>query len=255
MDPTSPSGGDQTDLLSGGGTTLDSGSLSNMLVVTTTMRMLHRVHGNTTHLWPAVPLHSVLVEGSAGLEDRLVDPSTSSNTSNHGTVGRGDNLLRAGGQLHPGLLGVRVVGDDGGVVAGGPGELAAITSLFLKVAHDGSLGHVADGHHVADGKVGLLAAVHELSSVHALSSDEELLLHLVSVRIPEVGHGKGSATAWVVNDFLDVAMPLGEVDSPESRLALPVLRVRHEDRSRALPLGSDDATHLSCRSESSNKSL
>merc|ERR1712062_913995 len=102
--------------------------------------------------------------------------------------------------LHPGLLGVRVVGDHGGIVAGGPGELAAITSLLLKVAHDGSLGHVADGHHVADGKVGLLAAVHELSSVHTLSSDEELLLHLVSVRIPEVGHGKGSATAWVVDD-------------------------------------------------------
>merc|ERR1719150_1896709 len=134
-----------------------------------------------------------------------------------------------------------------------------ITSLLLEVAYNGSLGHVADGHHVADGKVGLFAAVHKLSSVHALSSDEELLLHLVAVRIPEVGHGKGSATAWVVDDLLDdsldVAMPLGEVDSSESRLALPVLRVRHEDRSRALPLGSDDTTHLSCRSESSNKSL
>ena len=44
-----------------------------------------------------------------------------------------------------------------------------------------------------------------------LSSDEELLLHLVSVGIPEVGHGKGSATAWVVDDLLDdsldVSMP------------------------------------------------
>ena len=44
------------------------------------------------HLRPAVPLHSVLVVGSASLEDWLVNPSTSSNTSNHGTVGRGDNL-------------------------------------------------------------------------------------------------------------------------------------------------------------------
>ena len=44
------------------------------------------------HLGPAVPLHSVLVVGSASLEDWLVNPSTSSNTSNHGTVGRGDNL-------------------------------------------------------------------------------------------------------------------------------------------------------------------
>ena len=44
------------------------------------------------HLRPAVPLHSVLVVGSASLEDWLVNPSTSSNTSNHGTVGRGDHL-------------------------------------------------------------------------------------------------------------------------------------------------------------------
>ena len=37
-------------LLSRGGAMLDSGSLSNMLMVTTTMGMLHRIHGNTTHL-------------------------------------------------------------------------------------------------------------------------------------------------------------------------------------------------------------
>ena len=44
------------------------------------------------HLGPAVPLHSVLVVGSASLEDWLVNPSTTSNTSNHGAVGRGYNL-------------------------------------------------------------------------------------------------------------------------------------------------------------------
>ena len=53
----------------------------------------------------------------------------------------------------------------------------------------------------------LLSRKHRLT----LSSDEELLLHLVSVGIPEVGHGKGSATAWVVDDLLDdsldVSMP------------------------------------------------
>merc|ERR1719239_1377360 len=221
--------------------------------------MLHRVHGHTTHLGPAVPLYSVLVVGSASLEDGLVNPSTSGNTSNHGTVGRGDNLLGARWQLDPGPLGVRVVGDDGGVVAGGPGELAAVASLLLQVAHNGSLRHVADGHDVADGKVSLLATVHELSGVHAFSSNKKLLLHLVAVGVPEVSPSQRSATTRVVDDLLDnsldVTMPLREVDSSESRLALPVLRVRHEDRARALPLGSDDTTHLSCRSESSNKSL
>merc|ERR1719352_1080651 len=193
---------------------LDSGSLSNMLMVTTTMRMLHRVHGNTTHLGPTVPLHSVLVVGSASLEDWLVNPSTSSNTSNHGTVGRGDNLLRAGWQLDPGPLGVRVVGDDGGVVAGGPGKLATVASLLLQVAHDSSLGHVADGHDVADGEVSLLAAVDKLSSVHAFSGDEELLLHLVAVWVPEVSPSQGSATARVVDDLLDHSLDVCPVYMP-----------------------------------------
>ena len=106
--------------------------------------------------------------------------------------------------------------------------------------------------------------------IHTLtfSSDEKLLLHLVAVGVPEVSPSQGSATARVVDDLLDDSLdvtmpatmiisiccrskimikkksPLGEVDSSESRLALPVLRVRHEDRSRALPLGSDDTTHL-----------
>ena len=81
------------------------------------------------------------------------------------------------------------MGDDGGVVAGGPRELATVASLLLQVAHNGSLQrfyvylprvptpigqycdshlrHVADGHDVADGKVSLLATVHKLSGVHA----------------------------------------------------------------------------------------
>merc|ERR1719234_960227 len=178
--------------------------------------MLHRVHGNTTHLGPAVPLHSVLVVGSASLEDWLVNPSTSSNTSNHGAVGRGDHLLRAGWELDPGPLGVRVVGDDGGVVAGGPGKLAAVPSLLLQVAHNDSLRHVADGHDVADGEVSLLATVHKLSSVHTFSGDEKLLLHLVAVGVPEVSPSQGSAAARVVDDLLDhsldVTMPLREVN-------------------------------------------
>merc|ERR1719167_686812 len=102
------------------------------------------------------------------------------------------------------------------------GHMPAVTSLLLQVAHNGSLGHVANGHDVANGEVCLFAAVHELSSVHALGSNEELLLHLVAVGIPEVSPSKGSTTAGVMDDLLDdsldVTMPLREVDSSESRL-------------------------------------
>merc|ERR1719266_218327 len=115
-----------------------------MLMVTTTVGMLHGVHRNTTNLRPAVPLSLVLVVGTASLQHRLVDPSSSGHDTDHSSVGAGDNLLGAGGQLDPGPLGVGVVSDHSGVVAAGPGHLAAVTGLLLKVAHNGSLRHVAD---------------------------------------------------------------------------------------------------------------
>ena len=99
-------------------------------------------------------------------------------------------VLRTGRQLDPGPLGVGVVGDDGGVVAGGSGHLAAVAVLLLEVADDGSLGHGAHGHHVADGQLGALAAVHELPGVHALDGDEQLLADLVSGKRGEKKHLK-----------------------------------------------------------------
>ena len=155
------------------------------------------------HLWPAVPLDLVLVVSTSSLQDRLVNPSSSSHQTNHGPVGAGDDLLVAGGQLDPGPVGVGVVGDHGGVVAAGSGQLAAVPGLLLQVADDGSLGHVANGHHIADGDLGLLAAVDRLAGVHALASNEQLLLDLVSVGVTEVDDGKGSATARVMDDVLD----------------------------------------------------
>ena len=44
--------------------------------------------------------------------------------------------------------------------------------------------------------------------------------------------------------YLDVAVPLSIVHSPQPWLALPMLGVGREDRPRALSLGSDNTTHL-----------
>ena len=48
--PTGPPGGNKTDLATGRGASLDGGRLTDMLVVATTVGMLHRVHSHTTHL-------------------------------------------------------------------------------------------------------------------------------------------------------------------------------------------------------------
>merc|ERR1719348_134818 len=128
--------------------------------------MLHRVHGHTTDLGPAVALGLVLVVGTASLQHGLVDSASASNNADHCPVGRGDNLLGATRQLHPGPLGVGVVGNDCGVVARGTGELAAVSGLLLKIADNGTLGHVPNG------QLGLLTTVHKLASVHTLSGNE-----------------------------------------------------------------------------------
>ncbi len=53
------------------------------------------VHGNTTNNGPAVALGLELVVGTTGLEQGLVDTTTSSNDANNSTVGAWDDL-RAG---------------------------------------------------------------------------------------------------------------------------------------------------------------
>merc|ERR1712105_489108 len=112
-----------------------------MLMVTTTVGMLHRVHSHTTHLGPAVPLSLVLVVGATSLQHRLVDPSSAGYDTDHSAVGAGDNLLSPRRQLDPCPLGVGVVGDDGGVVSAGPGYLSSFPSFLLVFADDGSLWH------------------------------------------------------------------------------------------------------------------
>ena len=47
---TSAAGSDETDLLAGWCPAADSGGVTNVLVVTTTVGVLHGVHGHTTHL-------------------------------------------------------------------------------------------------------------------------------------------------------------------------------------------------------------
>ena len=80
---------------------------------------------------------------TSSLHDGLVDTTSAGDETNHGTVGGGDDLLGAGGQLDSGPLGVRVVSDDGGVVARGSGKTTAISGLLLQVGDDGTLRHHA----------------------------------------------------------------------------------------------------------------
>lgn len=191
-----------------------------MLMVTTTMRMVNRVHGNTTRTGPAaerrplsapfgrvgqsreytlVALGLVLVVRTAGLEQGLVDPPTARNDADRRAAAPRDGLLRAARQADAGLVLVRRVADDGRVVARRARERAAVAGLLLDVAHDRALRALRHGEHVADGERRLLAAVDEGAGVQALGRDEGLFAELVAVRVAEDDAGEGGAAVLAMS--------------------------------------------------------
>lgn len=116
------------------------------------MRMIDRVHGNTTSLWPGVTLDSELVLCTRSLceemsviassnpdlpgkrtHQRFVGSATTSNDTNHASCSAADNLLCARWELDTGLAIIRVVADDGNIVAGCTTKGTTISSLLLHV--------------------------------------------------------------------------------------------------------------------------
>merc|ERR1719502_2004744 len=73
-------------------------------MVTTTVRMLNWVHGNTSNSWPVVSLSLCLVPSSVGLEQWLVCSLTASAHSNHGSATTNDGLSGSRWKLDPSLL-------------------------------------------------------------------------------------------------------------------------------------------------------
>jgi hypothetical protein len=64
-----------------------------MLMVTTTVGVLNRVHGNTSDLGPAVTLDLVLVVVVTGLQNGLISSATTSDDTNSGAGVRLNDLL------------------------------------------------------------------------------------------------------------------------------------------------------------------
>jgi hypothetical protein len=201
-------------------------------------------HGNTSSLGPVVSLRLGSEEGSTGLEQGLVDSTTTSDDTD-GSSGVGcDGLLGTGRQSDSGLSVLERVTDDGGVVSGSSGERSSVTDLLLDVADDRTFGAGRDRQDVTDVQGSLLSAVDERSGGKTFSGDEGLGSLLVSVRVSEENGSQRSTSTGVVDDVLDdtsdVTVSLGEVQRPQSGRVLPVVSVGLEDTT-ALSLVSDDS--------------
>ena len=91
---TSPSGSNETSLLSGRGVPRHGRGMTNVLMITTTVGMVDGVHGHTTSSRPRVSLGSHGVVLASSLEEGFVDTSSSSNDSDDSSATRADDLCR-----------------------------------------------------------------------------------------------------------------------------------------------------------------
>jgi len=244
----STAGGDETDLLSRGAVAGDGRRVTNVLMVTTTVRVLNGVTGNTTDLRPAVALDAEAVVGVTGLEDGLLNAATTSDEADAGAAGGGDGLLLAGGELKAGLAGLFVVGDDDAVVAGGLGHGAAVADLGFDVADDATFGDLAEAEDVADGEGGLGTAHEGLAGEHAFSGDEEFLNALELVRVAEFDLSEGGTAAGVVSDVLNgtthVTVALTVVEGAEAGSTEALVAVNVEDGRFTVTASKNSLSHV-----------
>merc|ERR1712224_670994 len=92
---TSAASSNQTNLLAGHRGTSRSSRVTDVLVITTTVGVLHRIHGHTTNLWPAVALHAVFVVCTASFEHWFVHTTTSSKCQqSHGSCSAPTSWIR-----------------------------------------------------------------------------------------------------------------------------------------------------------------
>ena len=115
-----------------------------MLLVSTSVRVINRVHRNSSDLWPLVPLGLVFVVGTSGLQDRLVGTSSSCDESDHGAARAVQRLFGAGGQADTGDSLVRILGHNDGVVSGCLCELAAVSYFGFDVADNSTFRDLAN---------------------------------------------------------------------------------------------------------------
>merc|ERR1711962_1485827 len=193
----------EPDLSTCGSVSTDGGGETNVLMVTSSVRMFNRVHADTSHLGPAVPLHLVLVVSTTCFQQRFVDTSSTCNNSDSGPVEGGNDFLDTGGQFDTSHTGILVVSYNSSISSGRTSQLSPISGLLFNIADDGSLRHDPNRKDVADRKGCFPATVDELTGVHTLSSDEKFFSQLELVRIPEAHDSKGCSSSGVMDDIFD----------------------------------------------------
>ena len=237
-----PTGRNETHLASGRTFPSDRTGHANVLVISTTVRMLHRILGHTPNLGPAVAFDGVLVVGASGLEQGLVGAAAASDNANLRADGTGDRLFATTGETQTRRALVFVVCHNHGKGTAAAGKGPAVTEFGFDIADNGAFWDCRQGQDVAYSETGFFAAINELSRVHAFGTHEQFVVALVAVGVAELDLGDGGAAPGIVEDFLDdaanVPMLFGIIEGTQLDrfLASPSVRLENGGLSPALGL-------------------
>jgi len=246
---TGSSGGNETDLSTGRSVSTNSRGNTDVLLVTTTERMVNWVHGNSSDLGPSLSESLHLVVNSTGLQDRLINSFTGGDETNHGSGNTGKGLSGTGGKLDSGLAQIIGVTDNDSRGTGASGELTLITRLVFNVTDLSTFGNLVDGKDVTSGEGSLGTSVDELTSVHSFNGEEMVVLESVLIGVSEDDLGEGSSTTGIVDDLsddtLNVTVLFSEIENSESGGSDSVMLVSLEDGILLTSsTTSDDFTHV-----------
>merc|ERR1719238_614866 len=134
-----------------------------MLMITTTVRVLNRIHRRAAHLWPRIALHPVLVELVPRLQHRLVHAATACHDADDSTASRWDRLTSARWQTNAALPPIIRMADDHARTATSSCKPATIGCFLLNHRDDGAFRHLPKWHHISYSQLSFCTAVHKLS--------------------------------------------------------------------------------------------
>jgi len=147
---TSSSGSDESYFLTVRCISGHSWWMSNMLLITTTMRMIYGVHSNTSNSGPSSTLCLVFVVLTTGLANWLVGSSTSSTYSNHGSAVTWNSSSATTWKSDSCLSSIIWVTDNDCWGSTGSSEWSSVSCLSFTVGNNGTFGEKVDGQDIAD---------------------------------------------------------------------------------------------------------
>ena len=147
-DETSSSGGNETDFLTGWGESANGSWFTQVLVVTTSVRMVDGVHSNTSNLWESLSESLELVEKNTSFHDWFFVSSSTGNDTDGSSAEAWNGFSGTWGKSDSGFSSIIRVSDNGGISSWTSWISSFISNGRFDVANGGTFWNSVDWENV-----------------------------------------------------------------------------------------------------------